>query len=207
MGTGSAFGEATLLGYLRLFPDGYVVGWSSGTGLAGVAGASITLFAKKKGVNSKYLYLFASPLAILYYFAFFATMKMKNTIDSREISKEEDNRIKNNDFLKLEEEQKNNDGQFIEMESKGNVNENKNNQIKEIKNTNQLQTYSDSGDNVALNKTLSLSNFVYGFKKGKRFILTLAIVYFLEYVILYGFGERISKRKDIKLQFFQNIVS
>lgn len=56
MGTSSSFGEATILGYLRLFPDGFVVGWSSGTGLAGVAGASITLLTKKLGVNSKYLY-------------------------------------------------------------------------------------------------------------------------------------------------------
>ena len=66
MATRSAFCEATIFGFLRLFQDGFVVGWSSGTGLAGVAGASITLFTKKLGVNSKYLYVFAAPLTIVY---------------------------------------------------------------------------------------------------------------------------------------------
>ena len=121
-------------------------------------------------------------MAIVYYFSFFVTMKMKNTIDSREISKKVKQIIKNNDFSKLEEEQ--NNGYYIEMKNKDNLNE-IDGQIKKNNNTKQLSTDSDSGDDVALNKTFSLSNFTYGFKKGKRFILTLAIVYFLEYTILY----------------------
>ena len=46
MGTGQAFGEATFLGYIRTFPEDYVAGWSSGTGFAGVVGASLSLIFK-----------------------------------------------------------------------------------------------------------------------------------------------------------------
>ena len=60
-------------------------------------------------------------------------MKMKNTIDSREISKKVKQIIKNNDFSKLEEEQKN--GYYIEMKNKDNLNE-IDGQIKKNNNTN-----------------------------------------------------------------------
>lgn len=77
MGTGSAFGEASILGYLRLFPEGYVSGWSSGTGLAGVSGATITLICKYQHVSSKWLYLGVSPVCAIYFGAFFLSQKLK----------------------------------------------------------------------------------------------------------------------------------
>ena len=46
MGTGCALGEATILGSLRNYPKSLVNGWSSGTGLAGIFAASLTLFFK-----------------------------------------------------------------------------------------------------------------------------------------------------------------
>lgn len=71
MGTGSAFGESTILGYLRNYPKDYVSGWSSGTGLAGVVGAMITLLSTIYDVELKTLYLVISPICVVYYLFFF----------------------------------------------------------------------------------------------------------------------------------------
>jgi battenin len=48
-GLTSCFGESVILGYLKGFPADLVVGWSSGTGFAGVIGAGlvVVLFAFK----------------------------------------------------------------------------------------------------------------------------------------------------------------
>ena len=42
-GLTSCFGESTILGYLKGFPAELVVGWSSGTGFAGVVGAGLVV--------------------------------------------------------------------------------------------------------------------------------------------------------------------
>ena len=42
-GLTSCFGESVILGYLKGFPAELVVGWSSGTGFAGVVGAGIVV--------------------------------------------------------------------------------------------------------------------------------------------------------------------
>lgn len=70
MGTGSAFGEATILGYLRNFPKDYVAGWSSGTGLAGVIGALVTLIFHMFGQEPKTMFLTISPVCALYFLSF-----------------------------------------------------------------------------------------------------------------------------------------
>ena len=83
MGTGQAFGEATFLGYIRIFPKNYISGWSSGTGLSGIVGASLSLFFKliDKEFDLKYLYLIISPITALFFFAFYTTYKIKKKID------------------------------------------------------------------------------------------------------------------------------
>ena len=43
---------------------------------------------------------------------------------------------------------------------------------------------------VSLNKELTCRNFILGFKYGKRYILNMFIVYFLEYSVCTGFSER-----------------
>ena len=67
MGTGQSFGEATFLGYIRTFPEDYVSGWSSGTGFAGIFGASLSLIFKiiEDQFDLKNLYLIISPITIL----------------------------------------------------------------------------------------------------------------------------------------------
>ena len=39
IGSACSFGESVILGYLKVFPQRYTGAWSSGTGLAGVAGS------------------------------------------------------------------------------------------------------------------------------------------------------------------------
>ena len=75
MGTGQSFGEATFLGYIRTFPEDYVSGWSSGTGFAGVFGASLSLLFKliDEDFELKYLYLIISPI-------FYITFKIKKIL-------------------------------------------------------------------------------------------------------------------------------
>ncbi len=42
-GLTACFGESTILGYLKGFPAELIVGWSSGTGFAGVVGAGLVV--------------------------------------------------------------------------------------------------------------------------------------------------------------------
>ena len=90
MGTGQSFGEATFLGYIRTFPEDYVSGWSSGTGFAGVFGASLSLLFKliDEEFELKYLYLMISPVTVLYFLAFYITYKIKKNIDDKNRAKE-----------------------------------------------------------------------------------------------------------------------
>jgi hypothetical protein len=78
MGTGQAFGESIVLGYLRNFPKGLVSGWGSGTGLAGLSGATITLLFKIFEIKSQILYISVAPICLLYYVAFMLIEKFRN---------------------------------------------------------------------------------------------------------------------------------
>jgi hypothetical protein len=81
MGTGTSFGEATILGYIRNFPKDYVSGWSSGSGVSGIVGCTISFLSKKKEWELKKLYLFVSPVAFVYFFLYFASKKIKEKLD------------------------------------------------------------------------------------------------------------------------------
>jgi hypothetical protein len=78
MGTGQAFGESIILGYLRNFPKNLVSGWGSGTGLAGVSGALITLLFKIFKIKSQVLYISMAPVCFIYYAAFIYIEKIRN---------------------------------------------------------------------------------------------------------------------------------
>lgn len=70
MGTGSALGEATIIASLRNYPKNLINGWSSGTGLAGIFGALLSLIFAIEKIQTQNLYLFVSPLSLLYLFIF-----------------------------------------------------------------------------------------------------------------------------------------
>lgn len=57
MGTGSVLAKLLFLIILECFRLILFSGWSSRTGLAGVAAAGITLLFKIKDIHSKFLYL------------------------------------------------------------------------------------------------------------------------------------------------------
>ena len=177
MGTGSSFGEATNLGYIRTFPKDFISGWSSGTGFAGVFGALITLCCKKFEWKLKNLYLFISPVALIYFICFFISYKVKESYD--------------NDLLNKNKEQK-------LFERTTNLVEDQKEEIENVKN--------NVESDVSENKEMNCSNFVEGFSYGKRFIINLALVYFLEYTINSGLCERVNKKNYIKSSdFFKNI--
>lgn len=140
MGTGSAFGESIILGYLKKFPEDIVSGWSSGTGLSGVMGAGLSLLFTYLKIQPKLLYLAISPICILYFICFIFIERLFRKF-STEVgyTKDADNQENENNYL-------------------------------------------------------TCQSFIPAFKKGKRFILNLFLVYFLEYTILSGFCERASKK-------------
>jgi battenin len=167
MGTGSAFGEATILGYLRNFPKDFVSGWSSGTGLAGVIGALVTLVFHKMDIKPKTMYLVISPVCLIYFFSFFFVERLYSSY----LSEMKD--------------------QLIDSELASG-----------------LETPNETLD-VSQNKNFSIENAGVAFKKGYRFIINLAAVYYLEYTINSGFGERVASKgyitdteKDFQYEYF-----
>lgn len=168
MGTGQAFGEANILGYLRTFPEGYVSGWSTGTGFAGVVGAGISLLSKTQSRNTGYIYLYVSPVTIIYFACFYTTTILQNK------AKELDAKVESVHPIETEE---NDQSENIESEKNGS-----------------LISHKKEATDVTENRTMSCSNFKEAFISGKKYIINLALVYYLEYTIFTGFGERVSKK-------------
>lgn len=167
MGTGQSFGEATFLGYIRTFPEDYVSGWSSGTGFAGVFGASLSLIFKiiNEQFELKNLYLIISPVTIIFFFAFYITFRIKTNIDNKnKIENETENNITN-----------------ISQEIKGDIPDRPSDLMKDNSNV---------ATDVSDNKKMSIENFPIVFKYGKRYIINLFVVYFLEYTVCSGLCER-----------------
>ena len=81
MGTGYAFGESTVLGYLKSFPKDLVGGWSSGTGLSGLIWELLNLLVKLFDVELKNLYIGVSPICFLYFVFFFIVDNLKKKYD------------------------------------------------------------------------------------------------------------------------------
>ena len=71
VGMGESFGEVTILGYIGTFKrNDYLSGWAIGGSLAGVFGSLLSLLFKKLNTNLKMIYLFLTPISILYFFIF-----------------------------------------------------------------------------------------------------------------------------------------
>ena len=83
MGTGQSLGEATFLGYIRTFPEDYVSGWSTGTGIAGILAAILSLTFKLIGddFDLKNLYIIISPVTVIFFFAYYTTHRIKSKIE------------------------------------------------------------------------------------------------------------------------------
>ena len=69
VGMGESFGEVTILGYIGTFKrNDYLSGWAIGGSLAGVFGSILSLLFKKLNTNLKMIYLYLTPISILYFF-------------------------------------------------------------------------------------------------------------------------------------------
>ena len=171
MGTGTSFGESTMLGYIKNFPKDYLVGWGSGTGFAGFIGSFISLICKLNDWELKYLYLFISPISIIYFILIMITKRIKDNLD---------NKLNNNSNNKLNiYDSKHNS---INSDNPMKIKSNENNYLNNV--------------DVSKNKNLTTINFLISFKQGKRFIINLALVYFFNIFIYAGIAERVSIMKD-----------
>ena len=170
MGTGTSFGESTMLGYIKNFPKDYLVGWGSGTGFAGFIGSFISLICKLNDWELKYLYLFISPISIIYFILIIITKRIKDNLDSKF----------NNNKLNIYDSKHNS------------INSNSVNVPIKIKN---IENNNLNNIDVSKNKNLTVINFLIAFNHGKRFIINLALVYFFNIFIYAGIAERVSIMK------------
>jgi len=87
---GSSFGESVMLGYLKRYPASLVDGWSSGTGMAGVAGSLmyIVLVAAFTGQSENFtnqmIFLILTPTALLYIVTYAFALSEPKQADEQE---------------------------------------------------------------------------------------------------------------------------
>ena len=70
IGATSGFGESVILGMLKYYRSELVGGWSSGTGMAGIAGSGLYFLFNAFNFPLEYTYLVMVPTAYLYFIAF-----------------------------------------------------------------------------------------------------------------------------------------
>jgi hypothetical protein len=167
MGTGSALGEATIMGSLRNYPKNLINGWASGTGMAGIIGALLTLFFKMFAIKTQYLYLFTSPLSLIYLIIFI----IQENIFNNQIKSKKNNT--SNASLDLIEKRTNEDKDNTDLSDGERANSNMNNQYNNPLDENNLLNKDSSTDN---NTKLNLHNFKLAFNYSKIFIINLALV-------------------------------
>ena len=170
LGASYAFGENAILAYLKLFPKEFLGGWSSGTGLSGLTGASLNLSSqliKNFGIINLYLYL--TPLGIVYFLFFLFTEKLKGCYEKPNImgglleNEEDESQEKNNDdYNKTNVE-----------EEKENIEDNKLEDDKLIKDINK--------DDIKEVKEMSIVNFKYVMKISGDVIINLCLIYFFQF--------------------------
>lgn len=94
LGSTAAFGENVTLGMMSRFPSHMVNAWSSGTGMAGLLGASIyVVFGCTVGSGTdqnekmhsltKYAFLLTTPAVLVYWFAYFVVLRFNSKEDAR----------------------------------------------------------------------------------------------------------------------------
>lgn len=197
MGSGEALGEVNVLGYLRTFPGDFIAGWSTGTGLAGIVGSSITLAFGVAGFSSQYLFLYVSPAIIVYYILFLTSMKLRDIAEKKAreklVNEGYEEGVLPRDTVDKEEALKVNNEQSNEEKDISNETNEKNEEIEEVA----------KATDVKDNKSLSIENFLEAFKMGKYFIINIALVYYLEYVAFSGFAAKIAEFDRINIPNFQ----
>ena len=79
LGTASAFGESTTLGFCKGFPSTIVGYFGSGTGFAGIFGSGSLLLLKSAGLDNAKIFYVMIPTVVLYFLSFLwiSTIKQK----------------------------------------------------------------------------------------------------------------------------------
>jgi CLN3 protein len=77
LGTVSAFGESTTLGFCKGFPSTVVGYFGSGTGFAGVFGSGTILLLQSLGLDNGTIFFIITPTVIPYFIAFWWINSMK----------------------------------------------------------------------------------------------------------------------------------
>jgi battenin len=77
LGTVSAFGESTTLGFCKGFPSSVVGYFGSGTGFAGVFGSGTILILQSAGLSNGVIFFIIMPTVIPYFIAFWWINGMK----------------------------------------------------------------------------------------------------------------------------------
>jgi battenin len=77
LGTVSAFGESTTLGFCKGFPSTVVGYFGSGTGFAGVFGSGMILILQSAGLSNGQIFFIIFPSVIPYFLSFWWLNRMK----------------------------------------------------------------------------------------------------------------------------------
>ena len=190
LGASYAFGENAILAYLKLFPKEFLGGWSSGTGLSGLTGASLNLSSQlinNFGIINLYLYL--TPLGIVYFLFFLFTEQLKDCYSEKQTfiggllenegNKEEQNQETNNDYNKtnIEEEKENDEKNKLEDE-------------KLIQDINK--------DDIKEVKEMNFTNFKFVMKISGDVIINLCLIYFFQFFAANALLIVVVRKIDIK---------
>ncbi len=86
-GTFTSVGNSTIVGFMKAIPPENVLGWSSGTGIAGITGSGVYLLLKTLGLDfdsvatADQMCLLLTPLTLLYAFNFRQILNLKARVD------------------------------------------------------------------------------------------------------------------------------
>jgi battenin len=176
VGLGTGLGDITNLGFMKCFPSIILSGYSSGTGMSGVAGAVMYLIFKLVGVSFNKTILSLLVFYPIYGICFFLVIRMKLQMQAKsqdylkEIGTEEDQL----DLLDFTEE-------HIDESLSG---------TKDII-TDHQQNLEDVESKI--NLPLSWQNFKIVYLKAWGIFWTFLLMYFMEYISIAGVSSQITK--------------
>ena len=174
IGLAQIIGECVNLGFLKAFPSDYIVGFTSGTGFAGIAGAGAWLMCKALALTNSQVFLVFMPLIAFYFIAFWWIYRQGNlNAQVLQYSMIEGNILDSFTY----------NSQLFEKERNGGDKTEENN----------IAVTGNENFSVALFK--SVWNSVW------FLAINLGLVYFLEYSILIGFADRATLKYSNKKSF------
>lgn len=77
-------GSATVMGFMKALPPTVISGFASGTGFAGISGASINLTADVLDIPFKVICIAMIPISLIYGYFFFRVVDLKTKVDACE---------------------------------------------------------------------------------------------------------------------------